>query len=205
MDQSQYDGLKKQVAEGLRSSAAQFDKAILTLAAGALALSLSFVRELAPEPDATTICLLACSWTGFIASIVSTLLSFQVSMFAEMHYEKAIDTIHSKPDTDRSNFKSFWKSTTIVLNVFSLVAFVAGTIFLTYSVHDNLKTRGDKMSDSEQRRVQEGAVTPSIPPDEQRGAVVPTPPVAPPIPGTGHLPNTPPSAPPPPPPPPPEE
>jgi hypothetical protein len=196
MDQSEYVEFKKQAAEGLQSSATQFDKAILTLAAGALALSLTFVKELVPSPDGTTIFLLACSWGAFIGSIVLTLSSFQLSMFAYMRHDKIIDTIYAAPDIDRSIFKNRWNRITIALNICSLVVFIVGTVFLTYAVYDNLKTRGDKMPYGEPARVEGGAITPGIPVASQRGAPTPAPAVAPPRPGTGHIPGNPPVAPP---------
>ena len=46
MEQTHYIEMKKQVGDSLKSQADQFDKAILTLAAGALALSLTFVSTI---------------------------------------------------------------------------------------------------------------------------------------------------------------
>ena len=138
MDESQYVEFKKQAAEGLLSAANQFDKAILTLAAGALAISLTFVKDIAAHPDPATVRLLGCAWSGFIGSILFTLLSFQASMFAFQRHDRIIDTICANPDIDRSQLGNPWSAVTIVLNALSLVAFVAGTLLLTFAVYSNL-------------------------------------------------------------------
>jgi hypothetical protein len=80
MEQTHYIELKKQVGNSLLAQANQFDKAILTLAAGALAISLTFIKDIIPTPDALTIGLLTGSWCCFIGSICSTLLSFQMGV-----------------------------------------------------------------------------------------------------------------------------
>ena len=47
MEHHDYIEFKKMVSDGLLSGAQQHDKAILTLAAGALALSLTFIKDIA--------------------------------------------------------------------------------------------------------------------------------------------------------------
>ncbi|MGD0655193.1 MAG: hypothetical protein ABSA16_12670 [Thermoguttaceae bacterium] len=221
MDQSQYIEFKKQVAEGLRSSAYQFDKAILTLASGALALSLTFIKEIAPNPDHSTICIIGLSWACFIASICLTLMSFHTSICAYRRFDNIIDTICSKPNIDRSSLKNHWNCVTILLNILSLIVFIVGTVFLTYSVYHNLQLKGEKMADHKldlsKRDFKAGAITPFAPvanrdglvvettnnspagPDSTRGAPTPSVPAAPitqPTPGTGAIPPAPPQAPP---------
>src|SRR5262245_8526451 len=56
-----------------QKSADQHDKAILTLAAGGLALSITFLEKIAPNPRPDTLWLIAFSWGGFITSLVAIL------------------------------------------------------------------------------------------------------------------------------------
>ena len=51
-------------AEGARS----FDKAIMTLSAGALGLSLTFIKEIVCHPHGSTLWLLIGAWVGFCLS-----------------------------------------------------------------------------------------------------------------------------------------
>lgn len=197
MDQSDYLEFKKQANEGLQSAASQFDKAILTLSAGALALSLTFVKDIAPTPDTTTVHLLKWAWAGFIASIVLTLLSFHSSLRAFRRYDKIIDTMQADPRVDRETLTNSWSSVTIWLNALSLASFFLGTVLLTWSVSHNLATRGKNVSGT--NPIQGGAVPPSAPVasvDVTRGAPAPSIPVSQPKPGTGAVPPAPPVSPP---------
>lgn len=66
-----------------------FDKAIMTLAAGALGLSIAFVHDLAPRPEAVP--LLAIAWLMFAGSLLAILLSFLFSQSALRREITAID------------------------------------------------------------------------------------------------------------------
>jgi len=48
---------RKILIDSERETAQQFDKAILTLAAGALALSITFINQIAPEPKPNSVIL----------------------------------------------------------------------------------------------------------------------------------------------------
>ena len=64
---------RRLLIEAEQKGAQQFDKAILTLTAGALAISLTFIKNIAPHPKAWTIIFLALAWFTFIVSLLSTL------------------------------------------------------------------------------------------------------------------------------------
>jgi hypothetical protein len=180
MEQGHYIEMKKQVGEALRSQADQFDKAILTLAAGALALSLTFIKEIAPTPDGLTIGLLALSWGCFIGSVCLTLLSCHTSVCAYRRFDQILNIQQSKPDTDASSLKNCWVTVTLVLNLSSLVVFVVGTVLLSCSAYHGLKIKEQNVSDQKSTRLTEGAipVSPPVAQEGQRGAVPPSPPVA---------------------------
>jgi len=56
-----------------------FDKAVLTLSAGAFGLSLAYLRQIAPCPKSGTLVFLKWSWVCFGVCIISTLYSFVTS------------------------------------------------------------------------------------------------------------------------------
>jgi hypothetical protein len=81
---------KKQVWSDMQSGSDEFDRALLTLSSGTLALSLAFIKEVVPLGQATHLNLLVASWISFIACIVITLASFRFSIVAqERHLEFA--------------------------------------------------------------------------------------------------------------------
>ena len=185
-----YIELKKQVGEALQSQAAQRNKAILTLAAGALALSLTFLKDIAPTPDDRAITLLAWSWVCFIISMCLTLISFQVSVCAFRRFDEILNIQQAESGTDASTLKNCWVTVTLILNRLSLVMFIAGAILLLVAAHHGLKMKERNVSGKEKiERLTEGAVPVSPP-------VAAKPPVIPPKPGKGAIPTSPPVRPP---------
>ena len=71
---------REAIVQGLYEQAKGFDKAILTLGSGALALSLSFVRYVAPSPKPWSLWALGVAWACFAVSLVCTLVSFLASL-----------------------------------------------------------------------------------------------------------------------------
>ena len=185
MDESQenqYTELKKQVGEGLLSGAQQHDKAILTLSAGALALSLVFISDIAKNPSPETLPFLAWSWGILVVSMCLVLCSFHASMYAFRCHGKHLDTLRSKPETDPSTLKNSWNVATLALNFAALVCFVVGAILLLLFAYINLTLRLEEktMSDEEKPLVTHGAPMPTLPVarKEPLGAPTPTLPVA---------------------------
>jgi hypothetical protein len=60
-----------------------FDKAVMTLAAGALGLSIAFIHDIAPDP--TFVGVLAAAWAFFAASLLAILVSFMTSREVRGH------------------------------------------------------------------------------------------------------------------------
>src|SRR5581483_1659905 len=61
-----------------QEAAKSFDKAMLTLSAGAFALSVAFLEKIAPSPRAWTCFFLVPAWGGFLFSIYCVLMSFLI-------------------------------------------------------------------------------------------------------------------------------
>jgi hypothetical protein len=75
-----YETARSVILDRQRSNSEGYDKAILTLASGALGLSLSFIKDLLPasRPPAWS-CLLYLSWWLLTAAILTTVCSFLLS------------------------------------------------------------------------------------------------------------------------------
>jgi hypothetical protein len=59
-----------------------YDKAVMTLSGGALAISITFIHDIAPSPLATTIYRLIFAWGAFGLSITAILISQLTSCWA---------------------------------------------------------------------------------------------------------------------------
>src|ERR1700741_5492620 len=60
------DALRKDSLEG----SGRYDRAILALAGGALALPITFLEKISPHPAAWTFFILAAAWISLIASVL---------------------------------------------------------------------------------------------------------------------------------------
>ncbi|WXJ81010.1 hypothetical protein MHLNE_03510 [Moorella humiferrea] len=117
--------LIKTAYEGYRS----FDKAILALAAGSFGLSLTFMRQIAPAIKPASIRYLIIAWFCFSLSILSTLISFQVSALACQRQIKIAEEFFFGKGVSRGQGNLFSKIT-FGLNLFSIFAFIGGVGFL---------------------------------------------------------------------------
>lgn len=116
------------------------DKAILTLSAGALGLSLTYLDKISPHNSQCLKLILLLSWIGFTLSILLTLISFIVSEKAYNRQieinDKYFDDEQKEPDKNELNiFVEFFRFA-------SIISFMVGTVLLlayTYTSMDHHK------------------------------------------------------------------
>jgi hypothetical protein len=115
----------------------KFDKAILTLAAGAFGFSLAFIKEIVPCIREGTFFWLLASWSGFGMSLLSTLISFLVSQSACRKQIEIVgkELLGEKKQEKPKNRAAGW---TFGLNIASITAFVLGVVFLVIFVSINV-------------------------------------------------------------------
>jgi len=118
---------RKQLIAAERETAQQFDKAILTLAAGALALSITFINQIAPNPKPHSVYFLIGAWILFCFSLLSTLISFLTSQVACRKQRDILDDKLSSKENNKSNKAALWTNR---LNYFSIVFFILGVVSL---------------------------------------------------------------------------
>jgi hypothetical protein len=99
----------------------QFDKGILTISTGALALSITFVKNLVPNPVDNTKIFLILTWIFLGSSMLITLLSFLLSHQA---FIKAIKDL----SVEKSKF-NFFTLFTHIFNFLSAISLITGFTF----------------------------------------------------------------------------
>lgn len=119
-ERPELDEHRRHLVEALHTASQDFDKAIMTLAAGALGISIAFVNQVAPHPRDTA--WLATAWSLFAAALVFILISFITSQSA-IRWE--IDHLYDDPRPKRPHRK--W---TTRLNTAAAGAFVLGVVSL---------------------------------------------------------------------------
>jgi len=131
--------LYRKEREGLidaeREAARSFDKAMITLSAGALALSIAFIRDIAPHP--TKVLLLYSAWGAFGGSLFLILLSFLCSQ-SGMRRQRHILNECDEKGIDRRSLKNRWRKLISCLNWLSAIVFLVGVVFLAFFVGCNL-------------------------------------------------------------------
>lgn len=80
-------------SSGVRATTSS-DRQVLLLSAGALALSITFLHDIAPCPKAWTVWFLGAGWIGLVAAIVATVLSFRASSEAFLQQIRESDELY---------------------------------------------------------------------------------------------------------------
>jgi len=124
---------RKSLVDAEREGSRLFDKAILTLTAGAFGLSLTFIRQMAPDIKSGTAFMLVYAWVGFCVSLLSTLISFLTSQSACSRQREILEAeyFHNSSGHDKkANLKNKFAIWTKWLNILSIFTFIIGVIFL---------------------------------------------------------------------------
>ena len=115
-----------------QKSADQHDKAILTISMGGLALSITFIKDIAPHPLPGTLWSIGTSWSLFVASMLAILASFLTSQIACRRPRDLLDELYQYGTREAERKGNWWSSLTHWLNVVSyvLVFFAVGFLAL---------------------------------------------------------------------------
>lgn len=131
--------------DALKSSSEHYDRGILTLSTAVLGLSIAFIKDIVPLPQATAVSLLTASWFLFALTVLSTLISFLVAHKALSVQLYNADQYYLKSKEDYFNKKNKWSSATVWLNLLSGTLFVSGivlTVAFSYvNIDDLVKSR----------------------------------------------------------------
>ena len=170
---------RRSLVEASHSSAEQFDKYILTLSTGALALSITFLKNIAPTPLTESIIFLVLSWSCLIICTLLTLVSFLTSQKA---CSKQVEILEKNylPDEELGNSKNYMSDLTTWLNRLSIFFFIIGvSLFAIFSIKNINNQKGDtQVAQNKSQQVKEGFVPPKTPaqPTLQKKGYVPPPP-----------------------------
>jgi hypothetical protein len=143
-----YRAERQMLVEAGDKNIEQHDKAMLTLSAGALALSLTFVEKIAPHPIPATQFLLGIAWLFFILSLIVILASFQTSHKAYCRQREIIDEQHCPTPGKECDSRNNWAYWTEGLNICSYSCFILGVIFLASFSWSNLPGAGNERQES---------------------------------------------------------
>ena len=126
---------RRQLIDAENQVAGRFDKSVLTLSGGALALSLTFLKELAgPDPERTG--LIYGAWLFLGLAIAFMLVSLLTSQRAYQRQRELLNALQHGDDVSaESNSPAWWTQS---LNLASIGAFLFGVALIAWFVGHNL-------------------------------------------------------------------
>lgn len=160
-----------------------FDKSVLTLSSAGLGLSVTLLKDVVPLDKAVYLSAMYISWTLFVVAILSTLLSFMVSVKAHDRQKGVASRAYLQGDEAAFNEPNSFDTLTRALNYTSAGAFVLALILTTVFVIINMER--NRMAITHQpasASEKKGATVPTM---QRPSAPAPAPAPAPASPQTG--------------------
>jgi hypothetical protein len=146
-----HDEYRRKIWEDRASGTENFDKYLITFSTGALALSLSFIKDIVPLKDAIWIPLLIVSWVAFILAILATLISFRISLRALENMSPVLDDFYLNGNVDAFNkhLEDPWTKWVDRCASGGILFFVLGLIFtMIFASGNALRANGMAEKDS---------------------------------------------------------
>jgi hypothetical protein len=128
----QSDSFRAHLIAADQTASRDYDKALLTLSAGSLGVSIAFIHTVAPHPK--DIFWLGLAWGLFAASLVFVVSSLLTS---QRELRKAITAYDNQ--TDESPAVAATSSATAKLNFWAGMAFLVGVVALVVFAFLNLR------------------------------------------------------------------
>lgn len=127
-----------------------YDRALLTLSAGSIALSVTFIKNIS-NINTDAISTLQLSWTFLTTTIIGVLCSFVTSQIALRTAVRKLKNI--KEGEEVPNIFGFYHCLTILINAISGISFIIGIIlFLSFSYSTVGVNQMDKKSEVTNKR-----------------------------------------------------
>lgn len=125
--------------QNIRDSTSDFDRNLLALSSGALALSLAFIKDIVPLGQAVWLTLLYASWFLFALCILATVSSFQFSIMAHVAhigYLKKFILDHDEAYKDKQS----WATKAVdVCTLSAGASFFAGVVLTLVFCYGNVE------------------------------------------------------------------
>lgn len=155
------------------SSSENFDKSVLTLSSGGLAVSLGFLKDFLPIDQSVWSWTLYASWSALTMATVVTMLSFLASAKAQEFQQETGQAYYLRQDASKLGLNP-WDRVVIWMNRVAGLGFISGVILTTLFVSINLE-RANAMKSFRQGTTQNSTAiqTTQNAPDQRRGLTSP--------------------------------
>ncbi|MCX7006430.1 MAG: hypothetical protein NTY53_04140 [Kiritimatiellaeota bacterium] len=150
MDNQTYFSYRESLDKAELEMSGRYDRWIITLSAGALALSITFIKEIAPCPIACSVFALKVSWIFLGASLLSALVSLLTSQQAIRDFRNDFEEMRNNGIEQPAPKMKFAKLTNW-LNWSSAVLFICGVVALCVFSVENIPIQKEKQEMSNDR------------------------------------------------------
>lgn len=166
-----YKEVCQKYRDGAAASIQEFDRAILTLSAGTLGLSMAFIKDIVPLGQALHLPLLFGSWCCLGAAILLTLSSFVASQKAFRHSEKIAYLYYIEERREAADAKSIAGLFTRYLTYAAGLFFIGALLMTLLFTITNVRNRSAilRTSKSEALTVNDKSVPGTTGNDVQKG------------------------------------
>lgn len=137
-----YHEHRKQAWQDIQTSTDQFDRSLLTLSSGALALSVAFIKDLVPLKSAVGLWWLYASWASFIVCIIVTLFSFPISVKALKINLDYVRKYYIEEKEEYFDRRSRWSKAVSWCTILGGAFFLLGIICTMVFVYKNIRRIG---------------------------------------------------------------
>jgi hypothetical protein len=134
-----YNEHRKQAWQDIQTSTDQFDRSLLTLSSGALALSLAFIKDLVPLKDAVGIYWLYSSWISLALCILVTLGSFLISDRAQRKHLSYYYKWYVEGMEEYLGKRSRWSKALVWCSLGGGLLFLGGLICTMMFAYENIR------------------------------------------------------------------
>lgn len=132
-------------------TALQHGKTVITIATGGLALSLVFLKDIAPRPESSTLPLLGVSWLLFVATVMIVLAAFWTSQQACREQSDFLNQYYFENKAVLQSGR--WSTNTAALNFFAYLTLLAAVATFCFFAWVNVKyTLGKEYHVSNERQ-----------------------------------------------------
>lgn len=140
MDWQTYKEERKGLIDAEMATSRTYDRYVLILASGALALSLTFLREIARNPRPSSYVLLGFAWALFALTIAAGLSSILCSQKAFRRRLEILEGARAEREYP-SREQTCWDRAVGILNLISMFTFLVGSALLLLFAGLNIAPR----------------------------------------------------------------
>ena len=137
--QKLHDDLVTEIHKRELSASENFDKSILTLSSGGLAVSIGFLKDFVPIQGASQPWALYVSWIAFVSATAATMVSFLVSGYSQVNQKERAYRYYILGEQAAFNKPNQYDTWIPRLNIFSAAAFLIALVLTIIFISINLE------------------------------------------------------------------